>query len=278
MKNFLSEANSRTAVPSMDPLFEKRLRDEVILLHALWHQGPPTPDVAVAVATATRHHLQPSKSVHFKKDHNRRSNSRKINPNNATLDTTSHDAEWPHPATPPPATAWPTSSGPAPEPLPLSAEEQSKLAGKHAHQHALKVVLEFFIGNNADGLNEIDSSDDDDGDQLLEEDCDDEEINFFCKVFEDSKLREYYEKNFIIGEFGCLVCGALGGKKMGKKFKGCLPLVQHSITIGKTKKKRAHRAFAQAVCKVLDWEIHRLPEIVSMLSDKFGNTQVTYPS
>lgn len=152
------------------------------------------------------------------------------------------------------------------------------MTGKHAHQHALKVVREFIIGNNADGFDEIDSSDDDDGDQQMDEDCGDEEINFFLKVFEDSKLREYYEKNFIIGDFGCLVCGALGGKKMGKKFKGCLPLVQHSITIGKTKKKRAHRAFAQAVCKVLGWEIHRLPEIVSMLSDKFGNTQVTYPS
>ncbi|KAL0443603.1 UNVERIFIED_CONTAM: hypothetical protein Slati_2083000 [Sesamum latifolium] len=97
-------------------------------------------------------------------------------------------------------------------------------------------------------------------------------LMILMELIEDAELREYYEKNFAKGEFSCLVCGALGGKKTGKKFKGCLPLVQHSITIAKTKKKKAHRAFGQTVCKVLGWDIDQLPAIVSLLSDKSSET------
>ncbi|CAA0816044.1 Unknown protein [Striga hermonthica] len=102
---------------------------------------------------------------------------------------------------------------------------------------------------------------------LMDGDDGREEYSFFYKVFkEDTELREYYEKNFVRGEFGCLVCGALGGKKTGKKYKGCLALVQHSINIAKTKKKTAHRAFGLAVCKVLSWDINELSSIVSLLA------------
>ncbi|XP_057766420.1 uncharacterized protein LOC130986898 [Salvia miltiorrhiza] len=252
----------------MDPLNEQRLRDEVTFLHSLWHQGPPAPRPPSA---ATRHHLHPSKATLFKKKPNPTGKRWKILPHDAT---SSHSAEWPCPATPPPATAWPTACGPTPEPLLLSPEEQSKLAAKRAHHDALKVVRDFLITNNPDGFDETEGSDDDDGDEPMAGDRGCEEYGIFYKVFEDTILKEYYEKNFVMGEFSCLVCGVVvGGKNSTKKFKGCLPLVQHSITIEKTKRRRAHRAFAQAVCKVLGWDIHRLPEIVSMLSDKSGNTQ-----
>lgn len=265
-------------VPQMDPQYEQRLRDEVIYLHSLWHQGPPR---AADSASIVRHHLQPSKATQFKKKKKRKGKSGKKSankPNNtASESNSSRGAEWPCPTPPhpPSTTGWPSlEEKPNPKPLSLSPEEQSKLAAKHAHQHALKVAHEYFRSNNADDSDAIDSSSDED-DELMEEEYGREEYSFFFKVFkEDAELREYYEKNFAKGEFSCLVCGAVGGKKTGKKFKGCLPLVQHSITIAKTKKRRAHRAFGQAVCKVLGWDIDHLPAIVSLLSDKSGETQV----
>ena len=59
-----------------------------------------------------------------------------------------------------------------------------------------------------------------------------------------------------------MVCGGIG-KKVWKRFKDCLGLLQHSTAISNTKKKQAHRAFGKVVCKVLGWDIDRLPTIVS---------------
>ncbi|KAL1537942.1 hypothetical protein AAHA92_26740 [Salvia divinorum] len=244
----------------MDPQYEQRLRDEVLFLHSLWHQGPPT-------TAATPYHLQPSKSTHFKKKPNHRAKTRP----NAASSTSSHGVEWPCPASPPPAITWPTGPAPTPNPPPLSPEEQAKLAAKGALHHALKAVRESLTSSSPDDSDEIESSDDDD--EPMDGNCGSEVYSVFNIVFEDATLKEYYAKNFVMGEFSCLVCGAVGGKNSGKKFKGCLPLLQHSISIEKTKRKGAHRAFAQAVCEVLGWDIHRLPEIVSKLSDKSGEQQ-----
>ncbi|KAF2287311.1 hypothetical protein GH714_039603 [Hevea brasiliensis] len=45
-------------------------------------------------------------------------------------------------------------------------------------------------------------------------------------------------------------------------FKGCLGLVQHAIAILRTKRKRAHRALGQVICRVLGWDFGRLPVVV----------------
>lgn len=241
---------------------------------------------AIASVTSTsasvHYHLQPSRPTQFKnKNKNKNSkckSAKKLTDDAATESNSLHGAEWPCPSPPhlPSTSGWPTSWATLEKsilkPHLLSTEEQLILAGRHAHQHALKVVHGFFRTNNSD---EIDSGSDDDDDELMEEDSGSEEYSFFCKVFEeDTVLREYYLKNYAEGEFSCLICGAMGGKKTGKKFKGCSPLVQHLITIAKTKKRRAHRAFGRAVCKVLGWDIDHLPAIESMLSDKTGDTQV----
>ncbi|KAL8512117.1 hypothetical protein ACS0TY_018536 [Phlomoides rotata] len=247
----------------MDPRFEQRLRDEVIYLHSLWHQGPPR------TAAAVRHHLQASQATQFKKQKKPKRKNRK---STTITDSESPGSEWPCPAAPPPTTGWP-SAQPKTNP-PLSAEEEWKLGGIHSQKKALKVVHEFFTSSNADDSDAIDSSSDDD-DELMEKDDERDAYSFFNKLLEeDAKLREYYEKSFANGEFSCLVCGALGGKKTFKKFKGCLPLVQHSITMY-SKKRRAHRAFGQAVCNVLGWDLDHLPAIVSMLSDKLGENSAT---
>ncbi|CAA0816051.1 Unknown protein, partial [Striga hermonthica] len=177
--------------------------------------------------------------------------------------------EWavPDPPPQPPFDAWPNQGKLGRQPLTLTSEEQLKLAGKNAHQRALKLVAEYFryrdAGDDSDSIGSGTEGDED----LMDGDDGREEYSFFYKVFkEDTELREYYEKNFVRGEFGCLVYRALGGEKTGKKYKGCLTLVQHSINIAKTTKKTAHRAFGLAVCKVLSWDINELSSIVSLLA------------
>ncbi|KAL7087539.1 hypothetical protein ACP275_13G073300 [Erythranthe tilingii] len=265
----------------MDPQYEQRLRDEVIYLHSLWHQGPPRS----AAAAAARHHLHPANNTQFKKVRNRGARNKKNTANNpdaaAPEPISSPGIEWKCPTPPPPASAsgWPSlAAKPGPNPLlPVSPEDQLKSAARRAHHHAIRAVHEFFRSNSDGDSDAIDSSsdEDDDDDESMDEDCGRGEYSFFFNLFkEDAELRDYYAKNFAKGEFSCLVCGAVGGKKMGKKYTGCLPLVQHSISIGKTKKKKkAHKAFALAVCKVLSWDIDRLPAIVSSLSDKSGEAE-----
>ncbi|KAL3355865.1 hypothetical protein AABB24_016832 [Solanum stoloniferum] len=87
-------------------------------------------------------------------------------------------------------------------------------------------------------------------------------LNFFVKLFEeDGGLREYYEKNNESGgEFICLVCSGVGKKGWSKRFKDCVGLVQHSITISNMR--QAHRAYGQVIFRILGWDINRLPSIV----------------
>ncbi|KAA3462226.1 Methylthioribose-1-phosphate isomerase [Gossypium australe] len=107
---------------------------------------------------------------------------------------------------------------------------------------------------------ENDDGDDDDFDE--EEEEKNEVDMFFMRIFvNNSELRGYYEENHEKGEFFCLVCGGIG-ENLGKKFQGCVGLVQHCMSISKTKCKTGHRAFGLVVCKVLCWDIDRLPVIL----------------
>ncbi|KAK3426948.1 hypothetical protein EUGRSUZ_F03268 [Eucalyptus grandis] len=49
----------------------------------------------------------------------------------------------------------------------------------------------------------------------------------------------------------------------GRKFKNCSAVLQHSISISKTKKRRACRAFGLVICRVMGWDVERLPLIVA---------------
>ncbi|KAL5177833.1 Protein NETWORKED 1D [Glycine soja] len=76
-------------------------------------------------------------------------------------------------------------------------------------------------------------------------------FKFFEKVFaEDGDLRRYYDNNHKEGDFYCLVCGGIGNK-VWKRFKDCIGLIQHSTAILRTRRKRAHRAYAQVIYKVV---------------------------
>ncbi|XP_059292720.1 uncharacterized protein LOC132046176 isoform X2 [Lycium ferocissimum] len=233
---------------------EQRLIQEVHYLHSLWHQGPPRPHPHPPIPThPTPIPLQPSSSTKFKK--RKIKNPKKLN-KEAIIDS---GIEWPcpKPVESPPVTesGW-GSFKPQPilQPHLPTDQELANFASNRAHQGALKAVSDYF-----EYL--IDAEEDD------EEDDDDEEkgeksYGFFAKLFEeDGVLREYYEKNGESGgEFNCLVCCGAGKKGWKKRFKDCVALVQHSITIANTR--QAHRAYGQVICKILGWDFSRLPSIV----------------
>lgn len=160
------------------------------------------------------------------------------------------------------ASGWPTWKARRPLVISLaSAQEQTQLSAVQFQQKALEACRQFFETRTSSSS--VESSDEDE-DDLMDEDGpeDGEELKFFLKVFtENNELRSYYEKNYEGGEFCCLVCGGIG-KKIWKRFKDCLGLLQHSTAILNTKKKSAHRAFGQVICMVLGWDIDRLPTIV----------------
>lgn len=121
----------------------------------------------------------------------------------------------------------------------------------------LKQCQDFLAAND----------DDDDDDEDEEEDVGESgNFEFFMGLFEkDGELRGFYEKNWEKGDFCCLVCGAIG-EKIGKRYGNCVGLVQHANTVSKTRRRVAHRNFGRAVCRVLGWEIDKLPGVFDGLS------------
>ncbi|XP_057958582.1 uncharacterized protein LOC131151347 isoform X2 [Malania oleifera] len=295
--------------------FEQRLRDEVIYLHSLWHQGPPrspnpnfnpnpsynpypdrnpTWNPNSISHPVYRHHpprysipsyperFRNTKSVPLtKKIKKKKKNKQKKNRPPESDPPTVSDTEWPCEELVADetlaASGWPDlkpkSSAVARQP---SAEELARFAAEQAQQSGLKAVQEFLT-SNADSEDEGGLEEEDDEDYYYPEEDggheESEEFKFFLRVFtENGELRGYYEKKFEGGEFCCLVCGAIGKKGAGKRFKDCIALVQHSIAISRTQKRRAHRAYGQVICKVLGWNIDRLPTIVLSLSEPLGRT------
>ncbi|KAE9456351.1 hypothetical protein C3L33_11737, partial [Rhododendron williamsianum] len=247
----------------MDPYYEQRLRDEVIYLHSLWHQGPPprqNPNPNNYHSHTTSTHLPPpSSSPQFKK------------PKRPKKTPPQSDLEWPCNETPadPDQPGWPAPT-PAPITRVLTPEEQARFAAARIQNKAVAAVEAFFAGNS-----DSDGEESDEDDEVTGEDGY-EEYQFFLKLFtEEEELKGYCEKNWEGGgNFVCLVCGGIGKRK---RFKNLVAVVQHSVSIARTKKKNAHRAYAQVVCRVLGWDVDRLPTIDSSLGkpvESQGNTEV----
>ncbi|KAK8464252.1 hypothetical protein PHAVU_011G162500 [Phaseolus vulgaris] len=263
----------------MNPYYDvERLRDEVIYLHSLWHQGPPQTTTTATTTTThlpqpqhtchvlRRHYLAPGRTISslrvpstsFKKK-KKKKQKRRDRENSARP-----DLEWPCPVQhdPVPSVGWAKQKiDPAP-PSAVSRQEKERLAAVQMQKKACKALKEF-LSNRGDGDDgDGDGDGDDDGDD--DDDGEWEEIQeFFVGLFlEDDELRGYYQRCFESGEFCCLVCGAIGKKNQGKRFKECLALLQHSMSILRTLKRRVHRGFGMALCKVLGWDADRLPTIV----------------
>lgn len=141
----------------------------------------------------------------------------------------------------------------------VSSEERANRVALQLQYKGIEACRRFLIRNADSGSDEeVEEEEGNDG-EIMES----EEYKFFLNLFmENDELRGYYEKNSEDGLFCCLVCDGMGKKKSGKRFKNCIGLVHHSNSISRTKKKVAHRAFGQAVCRVFGWDIDRLPTIV----------------
>ncbi|CAL0303734.1 unnamed protein product [Lupinus luteus] len=263
---------------------EQQLIDEVIYLHSLWHQGPPSisynpnpiPPIPIPIPPIpiphsepyiphnpipTRFHHPPAPAhtrsfpfpfpPHTSKKRKKNKRSRR-NP----YSRPDPGIEWPCPPSPDPSPkGWApfNSHSTTTVSTPLSSQEKEKLSALRSQNKASQAIKNFL-------LNDSDEEDEDED----EDDYDLEEIeDLIVGIFmEDDEMRGYYQKCYESGEFCCFVCGAIGKKKSGKRYKDCSSLVQHSMSISRTVKKTAHRAFGQAVCKVLGWDIDRLPVIV----------------
>ncbi|CAN4104248.1 unnamed protein product [Withania somnifera] len=155
-------------------------------------------------------------------------------------------------------------------PLPTPEDE----ASNNSQLPALLVVAEYLNSTlSLDDDDEFSEYIGEDGDFFINENEGEEEgfqdYEFFVKLFKnDDGLREYYEKNWESGGvFCCLVC--CGVREKGwKRFKDCSSLVQHAISIAKTSKRRAHRAYCQVICEILGWDFNSLPSIVISAGNK----------
>ncbi|CAL5200997.1 unnamed protein product [Lathyrus oleraceus] len=165
---------------------------------------------------------------------------------------------------------WPSfNSNPYSYPYSPVGNEEAIVAVLHLQHNAIDVCQKFLAPEDDSDSDEdvVKDEDEDESEDELVENCDEESehYKFFEKVFaEDVGLKKYYEDNCKKGDFYCLVCGGIK-KKMWKRFKDCVALIQHSTTVLRTKRKRAHRAYAQVVCKVVGWDMNQISAI--MLKD-----------
>ncbi|KAK6229311.1 hypothetical protein QQP08_021685 [Theobroma cacao] len=231
----------------MNPYDEKRLRDEVIYLHYLWHQGPPQNPNPIPQKRSRPLIRNPTNK-----------SKRLATSGSYPPPKPDNGPDWSTLVKPPPPSSpgWPAPKSKPDHPTkPVSVEDQARFSSLKMQSKVLESCKEFF---NKRVVDDEESQDEEEE----EEEEDGEEDKFFMGIFvNNSELRGYYEETHEKGEFFCLVCGGIG-ENVGKKFKGCVGLVQHCMSILKTKRKRGHRAFGLVVCKVLGWDIDRLPVIL----------------
>ncbi|KAJ6292980.1 hypothetical protein OIU78_025039 [Salix suchowensis] len=257
-------------------LHEQTLRDEVIYLHSLWHQGPPTLNPNPYVNYSSRN-LHVSNPASFKKTNRHKTKYQKVKDSNVAPSRPVSDPqpdpglEWPvslpRPSPPQPGSGWPEfKSNPIPSARPVSEADLGKVAAMHMQQKVVKCCHQFFVkrfdldGNEDNRLDEVDG---DEHCYYYDNDVEEsEEFKFLLSLFvENQEIKDFYEKNNENGDFYCLICGGIG-EEVGKVYRGCTGLVQHARAISKTKGKRAHRAFSHLICKVLGWDVSRFPVIV----------------
>ncbi|KAK3165497.1 hypothetical protein QOZ80_1AG0033900 [Eleusine coracana subsp. coracana] len=164
----------------------------------------------------------------------------------ATASSTQSDTPWPCDPTPSQdpaaASSWSWSWGPPADPPP----QPTVAAASQPHPQAAAVrSCRAFFEEHAD-------DEDEDG-----EEGEGNAAWFFAELLRsDAALRGFYEAEREKGQFLCLVCEGTGAR-VGKRFAGCAALVQHAGSVARTKRRLAHRAFADAVGRLLGWEAGR---------------------
>ncbi|KAM0939625.1 hypothetical protein DsansV1_C20g0165431 [Dioscorea sansibarensis] len=275
---------------------ERQWLDEVLHLHSLWRRGPPRnhpspppppPRTHPAAAGLSQN---PENKINKRKGRRRRrrkkeqsrprrkEQQRQKKVSSPARDPPVVEEEWP--CLPSPTSKPESSSWPNPvigrKPLLLSADDQARADTVRVQESGVRASCEFF--RKSSSSDDGDDDEEEEEEDAMEEDEDEEDdaesraFRFFLGLFEKNReLRRYYEKNWEKGEFFCLVCRSTG-MKVGKRFPNCVGLVQHSKSISKTKRRAAHRGFANAVCRVMGWDMERLPSIVLDLKDSLGQS------
>ncbi|GJN00892.1 hypothetical protein PR202_ga18115 [Eleusine coracana subsp. coracana] len=232
-------------------LGDRDLAAEVLYLHSLWHRGPPSPAPAPAPAAAAA----PNQSRSGRRRPRKR-NRRRLGRGDDEIEDGGPDWSL---APSPPEDPWserplaqaspdgPTSSNPPPPPSP----------GSLAHREAIRTTEEFFATHISDVEEEEEEVSESEGDE-------EEAVGFFTEMFErDVALRGHYERHWEEGQFACMACvGRKARRGKGRRFRGCVGLVQHARAATRYGRPAAHRALAAVVCRVLGWDIERLPNIV----------------
>ncbi|KAL6606180.1 hypothetical protein ACP70R_041833 [Stipagrostis hirtigluma subsp. patula] len=225
---------------------DRDLAEEVLYLHSLWRRGPAAPAHARVPLPAAGPTSSRSTRLAGSKRKRRRPES------GAAAEPQDAGSEWrlapSPPASPKP---WPdasaSSSSPAKKPPPAAPPSP----GSRAQREALRAAAEFFSGGGSD-------------DEGSESEGDEEVAGFFMGLFErDAALRGHYEQGWEEGQFACMACaGRTARRGKARRFRGCVGLVQHARAAKRYGRPGAHRALAAVVCRVLGWDIERLPSIV----------------
>ncbi|CAL5051123.1 unnamed protein product [Urochloa decumbens] len=232
---------------------ERRLAEEVLHLHSLWHRGPPDP--------VPNPEPEPAPAQSHSADRKTKTSDRKRRKLDAAAAAEPKDtgSEWAIAPAPPNSSpkSWPdaapSSSTPAKPPPPPASP------GALAQQKALRAAAEFF-SNRGDSSSSDSSDDDEEGSE--EQEGEQDAAGFLTGLFErDAALRGHYERGCESGQFACMVCAA--GTRKARRFGGCKALVQHAHdATPRYGRRRAHRALAAVLCRVLGWDVARLPSIV----------------
>ncbi|BAF18755.1 uncharacterized protein [Oryza sativa Japonica Group] len=221
---------------------ERLLAEEVLYLHSLWRRAAPAPIPprgSGSVATLRRVDRRRRRRLERRAQEQQREES---------------GPEWPLAPSPPASpTTWHDNKA-ASSPAQRPPQQKQPSPGSLSQRAALRAAEEFFSNRGSD-----------DDDEVVEEEGSESEgeeaAGFFMGLFErDAALRGHYERGWEGGEFVCMAC--VGRKGKARRFAGCVGLVQHARAATRCGRPRAHRAFAAAICRVLGWDIDRMPSVV----------------
>ncbi|ERM97678.1 hypothetical protein AMTR_s00130p00111680 [Amborella trichopoda] len=285
----------RQAVQALKPELEQLQINEVLYLHSLWDQGPnPNPNRNPRHSLSTIN-VSPLKRTRRKKQKKGARSLEEKKPSDSGPQTFFHvqnsNKEWvfePPPKPPSEPRPWHEvdwssldQGHVAKEPKLLSDEEMSRVLAIQMQKRCLKSWQEIVTSDKACSSNnhsKEEEVEEEDEEEEVEEEDEDEDIELEIQRYSESfsrllgdnlELKLYYERNWKGGDFLCLVCGAVKGNSL-KKFPDCVALVQHAVSIQKTKKRVAHRAYADQICRLLDWDINRLPSVAQDTFESHG--------
>ncbi|KAG8076753.1 hypothetical protein GUJ93_ZPchr0006g41401 [Zizania palustris] len=241
---------------------DRLLAEEIFYLHSLWRRGPevsasfpaPIPPRGSASLAETRR-WETGRRRRRRLEHHAQKQEQEQDPG----------LEWPVAPSPPvSSTPWPDHASS----LSQHPPKQQPSPGSLSQQAALRTADNFFSNRGLDGDGEGSESEGEEEDTAA---------GFFMGLFErEVALREHYERRWEEEDFMCMACAGRKGKT--RKFNGCVALVQHAQAATRCGRPRAHRALAAAICRVLGWDIKRLPSIVIDPRGTLGHALATEAS